>query len=119
MTDVTARSIVLRFVDYVNSGDLEGIESLLSDEVVFTDSQGRVYQEKGFMTSYLHNFPDYKILIRQALHGGEGVALIGQTSGSHVAPEIEQRETLVWTAEVRAGLIAEWRIYSDEAYAAG
>jgi hypothetical protein len=46
---------------------------------------------------------------------GDGVIIIvGKTTGSHIPPEVEERETLLWTAEVCDGLVSEWRIYSDE-----
>ena len=44
---------------------------------------------------------------------GNAVAIIGKTTGSHVPPEVEEHETVLWTAEIRDGLVAEWRIYSD------
>jgi len=50
------------------------------------------------------------------LQSGDSVAVIGGTTGSHVPPSIEANETLVWTAEVREGLIVEWRIYADETH---
>jgi ketosteroid isomerase-like protein len=111
-------SIVRQFLGHVNEGDLEGIASLLSDHVKFTDIHGRVYREKDFMAEYLSDFPDYRILVHHILQGGQGAAIVGRTAGSHVPAEIEERETLVWTAEVRDGLITEWRIYSEPEYAA-
>ncbi len=41
------------------------------------------------------------------------MAIIGKTTGSHVPPEVEEKENVLWTAEIRNGLVAEWRIYSD------
>ncbi len=117
MADSSPGAIVLRFVEYVNEGDLAGIGSLISEDVKFTDIRGRVYMEKGFMAGYLSEFPNYKIHVRHALRSGEGVAIIDKTTGSHVPPEIEEGETLVWTAEVKDGLISEWRVYSGEEYA--
>jgi len=117
MDDLSASSIVRTFIEYVNRGDLAGIASLISEDVVFTDIRGRVYQEEGFMAGYLAEFPDYKIHVHQILQGGNGAAIIGKTTGSHVPPEIEEQETLVWTAEIRDGLISEWRIYSGDEYA--
>lgn len=117
MDDFSPSSIVLRFVECVNEGDLEGIALLISEGVKFTDIRGRVYREKGFMAGYLAEFPNYKIHVHHALQGGNGVAIIGKTTGSHVPPEIEEKETLVWTAEIQDGLISEWRIYSDSEYA--
>jgi ketosteroid isomerase-like protein len=117
MGDLSPCSIVLRFVRYVNQGDLEGIASLVSEDVKFTDIRGRVCRERDFMAGYLVEFPDYKIHIHHALQGGNGVAIVGKTTGSHVPPDVEEEGTLVWTAEIRDGLISEWRIYSDEEYA--
>jgi len=44
---------------------------------------------------------------------GTGVAVLGRTTGSHVAPEVEKKETILRIAEVRNDLISEWRLYSD------
>ena len=51
--------------------------------------------------------------MRLILTGGNGVAIVGRTTGSHVPPEVEEKETAFWTAQVRDGLAAERRIYSD------
>lgn len=41
------------------------------------------------------------------------MAIIGKTTDSHIPPEVEEKETVLWTAEIQNGLVAEWRIYSD------
>lgn len=41
------------------------------------------------------------------------MTIIDKTTGSHVPPEVEAHEAVLWTAEIRDGLVAEWRIYSD------
>jgi ketosteroid isomerase-like protein len=112
MSDLSPRSIVLNFIDLLNVGDIDGLNSLISEDLKFTDIQGDVYWEKGFMAGYPAEFPDYKIHIHHALSGGDGVAIIGKVSGSHFPQEKEVQEILVWTAEVRDGVITEWRIYS-------
>jgi hypothetical protein len=43
----SARSVILRLIEYLNPGDVDGMNSLISDEVVFTDIKGRVYREHG------------------------------------------------------------------------
>ena len=111
------KSIVHDFIRFVNAGDIERLNALISDELVFTDISGNVYREKEFMQEYLKNFPEYQILVHHMLVGGDGVAFVGRTSGSHVPSHIEDEELLVWTADVRAGLIINWRIYSSEGYA--
>jgi hypothetical protein len=117
MKNTSPDTLVTDFIAYVNQGDLEKVNTYLSPEIKFTDIQGRVYYEPEFMENYLKAFSKYKIHIHHVLRGGDGVAVIGHTSGSHVAPDIEENEVLVWTAEMEDGLIAEWRIYSTERYA--
>jgi hypothetical protein len=112
MDDLSPRSIVLRFIDHVNQGDLDKLNALISEDLKFTDIQGDVYYEKGFMAGYLAEFPNYKIHVHHSLPGGNGVAVIGKVSGSHFPPQKEAEEILVWTAEVQHGLITDWRIYS-------
>jgi hypothetical protein len=123
MDKVRPSSVALQFVERINQGDLEGIASLTSEEYTFTDTAGRVYFFRGkdaikrSWDEYLSAYPDYKIHVHQVLIGGNGVAIIGKTSGSHVPPEIEEEETVLWVAQVLDGLVSEWRIYSDEEYA--
>jgi hypothetical protein len=46
-------------------------------------------------------------------HSGNDIAIIGRTTGSHVSPEIEDRETVIWIAKIVDDKVAEWRIYTD------
>jgi hypothetical protein len=117
MENFSPLSVVTNFIGYVNQGNIEKVNAYISKDIIFTDIQGRVYAEPEFMENYLKAYPNYKIHIRNVLQGGEGVAIVGYTSGSHVTPEIEEDEVLVWTVELREGLITEWRIYSTEGYA--
>jgi len=115
--------VVLKYVECINKGDAEGVASLTADKFVFTDVPGRVHVFCGreaiteCWKGYFMPFPDYKIHVHHVLTGGASVAIIGKTTGSHVSPEVEARSTVLWVAEVRNGLVTEWRIYSDEAYA--
>ena len=56
MKDGSTRSIVLQFIAMVNQGDLDGIASYVSDDVVFTDIHVLVYQEKDFMDNHLSGY---------------------------------------------------------------
>jgi ketosteroid isomerase-like protein len=119
------RSTVLRFVEYINSQDLQGLASLTADQFTFTDSSGRVYvwsrqqAVQECWVGYFTPFPDYKIHVQQVLTGGDGVAIIGQTSGSHMPADIEARSTMLWIAELQDGLVCEWRIYATDEYRYG
>ena len=111
--------VVLRYVEHVNAGQIEEVYNLTSEELCFIDIAGDTFHEREFMTNYMKAFPDYRIHISQALQSGRGVALIGKTSGSHVPPEVEEQETLVWTVEIAGGQITHWRIYADSSYRSG
>jgi hypothetical protein len=119
------KSVVLKFVEYINAQDLDGLGSLTADEFIFTDASGRVHEwnREGAVqecwVGYFTPFPDYKILVQQVLTSGDGVAIMGQTSGSHMPPEIEARSTVLWIAELEDGLVREWRIYASDEYRYG
>jgi ketosteroid isomerase-like protein len=119
--DERNRRVALEYVSCINAADSAGVAALTAEEFTFTDTQGRVYVFRGeeevkrCWAEYFTPYPDYRIHVHKVLSGGNGVAIIGMTSGSHVAPEIEERETILWVAEMRDGLVAEWRIYSSEA----
>jgi limonene-1,2-epoxide hydrolase len=119
MNESSPSSVVVQFVEYINEANLSGIASLTAGEYTFTDVAGDVYIFRGAEAvkrswdEYLSAYPGYKIHVHRVLVGGNGVAIIGRTTGSHVAAEIEENETVLWIAEVQDGLVAEWRIYSD------
>ena len=125
MTDQGPAAVVLKYVECINKGQPDDVAALTAQEFTFTDSSGRVYVFRGkkeikrCWREYFTPFPNYKIRVQQVLRGGDGVALIGQTNGSHVPAEIEEKSTVLWIATVRGGLVAEWRIYADEEYVQG
>jgi uncharacterized protein (TIGR02246 family) len=110
--------IALNFVDCINRQDVEGLAALMTDDHTFVGyergdrAQGRETMARGF-AEYFTAFPDYRIHASKVLRSGDDIAIIGTTTGSHVAPELEARETLIWTARIERGLVAEWRIYTD------
>ncbi|MFN2187519.1 MAG: hypothetical protein ACK2T3_02020 [Candidatus Promineifilaceae bacterium] len=95
MENKSPLTVVREFIESVNQGDLGKVNSCISDEVKFTDIQSRVYIEPEFMENYLKAYPSYKIHAKQYLQGGNGIAVIGATSGSHVLQEVEEYEVLV------------------------
>jgi len=107
------KSVALKFVEVINAGDPEGLIKLQTEDFTLIDMAGDVTRGQDGWPGYFSSFPNYKIHVRQLLTGGNGVAIIGKTTGSHVPPEVEEKETVLWTAEIRDGLVAEWRIYSD------
>ena len=107
------RSAALGFVECINTGDSEALTAYQTEDFAFTDMSGEVTRGRQGWEDYFTSYPDYRIHVERVLIGGDGVAIIGRTTGSHVPPEVEEHETVLWTAEIRGGLVAEWRIYTD------
>ena len=118
MADRTAEEVALKFAECINKGDVECLVALMtSGFTMITDEgepeSGRVTMEAGFR-GYLADYPEYQIHVHKVARSGNSVAIVGQTTGSHIAKEIEETETVIWVAEVtEGGRVAEWRIYSD------
>ena len=107
------KAAVLKFVECINAGDDEGLMKLQTDDFTFIDMSGNVFTGRQSWDDYFTSNPDYKIHVDRIVSGGDGIAIMGRTTGSHVAPEVEEHEAVLWTAEIRDGLVAEWRIYTD------
>ena len=88
----------------------------------FVDSLGDVSTrpsiEAGWR-SYFEMVPDYWIKIDWELSAGDIVILIGKAGGTYVPEggstksENKWETPAAWVAKVRDGMVAEWRIYSD------
>jgi hypothetical protein len=112
--DVVALKIVaLEFVEAINSGDPERLIALQTENFAFIDMSGDIERGQQGWLDYFLAHPEYKIHVQHVLTGSRGVAIIGRTSGSHIPPDVEAEETVLWTAEIENGLVSEWRIYTD------
>lgn len=107
------KSVALKFVEIINAGDSEELVKLQTEDFTLIDMAGDVYRGRDGWQSYFSAYPKYKIHVQHVLTSGNVVAIVGKTTGSHVSPEVEEKETVLWTAKIRNGLVAEWRIYSD------
>ncbi|MFQ5822383.1 MAG: nuclear transport factor 2 family protein [Candidatus Heimdallarchaeota archaeon] len=113
MSKPVPKSVALKFVEIINTGDSEALIKLQTEDFTLIDMEGDVTRGRDGWHGYFSSFPQYRIHVQHVLTSGNGVAIIGKTTGSHVPPEVEEHETVLWTAEIRDGLVAEWRIYSD------
>jgi ketosteroid isomerase-like protein len=104
--------IALTFIECINAGDADRLTTLMTEDFTFIDKTGNVTQGRE-RWDYFDQYPHYRIHVQHILTSGNGIAIIGKTTGSHVPPEFEEKETVLWTAEIREELVAEWRIYSD------
>ena len=108
-----ARSVALRFVEIINAGDSEALIKLQTEDFTLIDMAGDIFHGRDGWQDYFSSFPKYRIHVQYVLMSGDGVAIIGKTTGSHVPPEVEEKETVLWTAEIRDDLVSKWRIYSN------
>ena len=113
MSKPTPKSVALKFVEVINAGNSEELVKLQTEDFTLIDMGGDVYRGRDGWQDYFSDNPNYRIHVQHVLTSGNGVAIIGRTTGSHLPPEVEEKETVLWTAEIRDGLVAEWRIYSD------
>lgn len=113
MSEQDSRGIVLKYVEAINSRNSDALMALQTEDFTFVDYEGDTFVGRDGWQDYFTTYPEYKIHVDRLITSGNGVAIIGRTTDSHVGPEIEERWTILWTAEVREGKIAEWRIYSD------
>jgi len=82
------------------------LSSFKTEGFTLVDAEGGVFRGRDGWEGYFTDYPKYKIHIQKVLTGGNGVAIIGKTTGSQVPPEIEEKETVLWAAEIRDGLVA-------------
>jgi ketosteroid isomerase-like protein len=117
MRRTNAERIALKFVECINKQDIEGLVTLMTEEFTMIAYErkpetGRELMREGFQ-GYFTDFPKYKIHVLKVARSGDDIAIIGKTTGSHIAPEIEAKETVIWIAKVEDNLVSEWRIFSD------
>jgi hypothetical protein len=110
--------VALRFVDRINAGDHEGLSRLMTEDFRFTDYGGAEYQGRDLMRGgfrrYFEMYPGYRIILDRLLSSGStSILIIGRAERSHLGPVVEQKKTLAWKADIRDGLVAEWRIYAS------
>jgi ketosteroid isomerase-like protein len=109
---------VLAFIDRINRTDLDGLLALMTDDhvlrVLDTPPVAGAALRPAWQ-GYFSAFPDYVVYPERIAQNGNLVAVLGHTTGSHLGlrDDEESRIPVIWTAEVRDGLIARWSIVED------
>ena len=112
---------VLSFIDAINCGDLERLGRLMSDDhrLLILDEppvEGRAANLRAWR-GYMTAFPLYVIHpARMAAREGR-VAVLGTTTGSHLAlpDEEEMKQPVLWLGTVEDGRLSTWQIVPDSA----
>jgi ketosteroid isomerase-like protein len=116
------KTIVLRFIDAINRADVSGICEMMTDDHVFTDSQGNKIRGKETMRTawqgFFELFPDYKIEFDEIFNVEETVIVLGFASGTYRAINtVDNRK--FWKvpvgikATVKEDKIDYWQVYAD------
>ncbi len=115
--------VIHDFVASINSGNIEGIYSLMTHDHVFIDSQGNkmVGSEnmKEAWIGYFCLFPDYRIEITDTLQNDSMTVLLGFASATYKTNKITSdsnnhwRIPACWKAIVFDKKIKLWQVYAD------
>lgn len=108
-----ARRAVEAFNACISRQDLQGLAALMTGDHTFIDAADQRFVGKeacvqawaGFFAA----FPDYRNLFERFVVAGGLVAIAGHS----VCSDSRLNGPALWSAKVREGKIAEWRVYDD------
>ena len=109
----------MSFVDCVNRGDVDGLSLLIADDhtLQVLDEPPLVgrYANLDAWKEYLSAYPEYMIHVHDIAWSGDRVAVLGHTTGSHLAlPDDEESLlTVIWIGVDADGLLGRWQVYED------
>jgi ketosteroid isomerase-like protein len=113
MSGKDPKFVVLQFNGCINNRDLQELSNLMTDDHVFIDSNGDIHSGKELMIKgwrdFFHQFPDYRNHFAIIESREDQVFVIGHSTCSFKLLD----GPALWTAKVKDGLIAEWRVYLD------
>ena len=103
----------LQFNEYINSQDIKGLSSLMTEAHTLIVREGEVVKgkepnTKGWM-DFFNQFPDYKNIFTRVESQNNLVIIIGYAKWSEESSD----DHVIWTAKIEDDLVAEWRIHHD------
>jgi len=116
------KETVLKFVEAINTANIDKLENLMSDDHTFVDSGDGKYQGKETMKKawsiYFDMFPDYKIEIVDMTESGSIIGVFGYASGTYKGLKNEMnsnyyRTPASWKAIVKDGKVKHWQVYCE------
>jgi ketosteroid isomerase-like protein len=114
--------IAYKFIEAINSHDVEALCELMTEDHTFIDSGGDVYKGVESMRQswegYFKMFPDYRIEAPQFVVSGDNVILLGKASGTCSVDGTMKAENHweipgAWKAIVADDKIKHWQIFAD------
>jgi len=108
------------FVNAINTGNVDKLAELMTQDHMYVDSDGTTYSGKDRMykdwRDYFSMVPDYQIEILETYSQGNTVVLIGVAEGTfsqdgEVIPENHWKVPAAWRADVREEQVAVWQLF--------
>ena len=113
MNSVDPKLTALQFNEFINKQDIEGLSSLMTEEHIFVDREGKGDKGKESMTKgwrgFFNMFPEYKNTFVRIQSQDDLVVIYGYA----VWKKGTDRDYVIWTAKIENDLVAEWSIYKD------
>ena len=107
------QNVALRFNAAINDRDLETLEALMTDDHAFIDTAGNADRGKPACVAswrgFFASFPDYRNVFARVTDRDDLVLITGYSTCSMAALD----GPAIWTARIRNGKVAEWRVYDD------
>jgi ketosteroid isomerase-like protein len=104
----------MRFNDYINNRDLDGLSSMMTGDHTFIDSSNDVHAGKVLMVEgwreFFDLYPDYQNHFTSVKSHGNLVIMLGYSTCSN-EPALEG--PAIWTARIADQQVREWRVYED------
>lgn len=103
----------VRFNEAINEGDLDALAALMTADHIFVDAAGETVSGRercvDAWRSFFEQFPVYENVFESVAAEGGRLTMVGHSN----CPDERLDGPAVWTAEVRGGRVAEWRVYDD------
>jgi ketosteroid isomerase-like protein len=122
MKSESNKSIVLRFVEAINSHNVNEIANLMSEDHIFIDGQdhksvGKKGMKEGW-EGYYELFPDYQIEISDIAENESIIGLFGYVKATYknLANSLNSnfwRTPASWKAIVENNKIKHWQVFCD------
>ena len=113
--------VAMEFIKRINSGDVDSICQLMTDDHIFQDALGKRFLGRDKMRAgwqaYFKMVADYRVHAEEFFQTDDRLAIFGRASGVYAGggpPSANFWEIpAAWHALIRDGLVAEWRVYAD------
>ena len=114
--------VAMDFIKRINAGDVNLLCELMTEGHIFQDALGkrligRESMRQGW-TLYFKMVSDYQIHADEFFQTEDRLAILGTASGRYTGNAAGTSDGFwevpaAWRAQIKGGLVAEWRVYAD------